>query len=171
MDSLTDQIMSLEFEHSIGYGKRQIPDELDERIERILKDWVTAPASDRAEALSIISLNLARKFQTYAGRMAALAVRKQDAGHIRNALLAYGLAGNVDDFRDRVPVLSLLNRSAELLNLSLQIEFSRVASDLPDFSTPEVNQFIDREPRDKTIGVMHFIESMDESGFTYERLW
>ena len=138
MDSLTDQIMSLELEPSIDYGQRQIPDKLDEEIQRILKSWVAAPTSDRAEALSIVSLNLARKFQNYAGRMATRAVKEKDTQQLRKALLAYGLAGNLDDFRERIPVLSLLNRSAELLKSTLEFEFAFVKADLPQFSAIEV---------------------------------
>lgn len=101
--------------------------------------------------------------------MATLARREGSPEHLRIGLAAAGLASGTGDQREAMLVLSMLWRSADVLGLDPEAEF-RSAAERLDMSQALL-AFGARDPEDRTIEAMGYVEVEDELGFHYERTW
>jgi hypothetical protein len=105
---------------------------------------------------------------SYSQRMAELAVRTREPSHLRNSILAIGLAAKKSRGpRDEMMVAALSWRSAQILGLDPSVEFHAVAeAALP--ATEFLLRWAAWPPENQTIEVMLYRESSDEDGFRYE---
>lgn len=152
-----------------GYGPRPIPHPLDEPVEALLRSVRTAGASAN-ELLSCIDNGFADVLLCYAERFSAMAVRRNSLETLELALFALGLA-NHGDYREKLLVMPLPWRSAELLGHDPRHTFERVAAELPNAGREALLGFARRQPADQTLAVMGYIESADQDGFRYQRTW
>jgi hypothetical protein len=149
-----------------GYLDERLPSARDREILDLISG---AGKNGRLRELSAhLSGNHVPVLLAFAERMAALAVRNRDPEMIRRGLLAACLTFAVGDRRDALLVLPLLWRSAERLLLDPASEFAAVSDDL---GCDELSQFARRDPEDRSIESMGYVESQDDDGFRYERTW
>jgi hypothetical protein len=103
--------------------------------------------------------------------MASLAVRKKDRDIIIRGLIVLGVDGWRIDWRDNTMMLSLHNRSAELIGVEPASVFADAAKYLSLKVRKSFEQFLERKKEDISFDAMGFIESEDENGFRYKRTW
>ncbi|WP_206442974.1 hypothetical protein [Candidatus Protofrankia californiensis] len=70
------------------------------------------------------------------------------------------------DYRDVMPPISLLWRSAELIGLDAALEFQHASSRLP-FTSDLLVGYPRLRPESRRISAMYYIESDDQDGFIY----
>lgn len=92
------------------YTRQPIPSEVDLAVSEVLDEYLTADSTDRARVSSKVGRDSssAESLTVYAGRMAALAVRKADPHYLQLGVAAMMLAsGGADDqeFTWTLPVL------------------------------------------------------------------
>ncbi|MFO0812628.1 MAG: hypothetical protein U0796_05385 [Gemmatales bacterium] len=152
-----------------GYGPRPIPHPLDESVEALLRTARDAGPS-AAEFLGCMDGGLASVLLCYAERSAALAVRRASLETLELALLALGLA-DPDDDREKLLVMPLPWRSAELLGHDPRCTFERVAAELTNAGREDLLGFTRRRAAEQTLSAMGYIEGTDHDGFRYHRTW
>ncbi|MFE5330830.1 hypothetical protein ACFRCG_31025 [Embleya sp. NPDC056575] len=104
---------------------------------------------------------------TYAARMASIAVRERDSDILRRGLVAAVIAmKSTDDERETLPTLSLLYRAWEILS-DRDLPF-RAPRDLrvQEDDDPLV-AFARRSPDDRGIRAMGYHEGSDSEGFRF----
>ena|SRR6266851_3159047 len=152
-----------------GYAPRRVPGERDQEIGELVSQVRTAEQFSRfAEGLNLVT---ARILLAFAARTASYAVRIQDPAWIRHGLMAAQLALTQEDAREILVIYSILYRGLELLGADPVATFVEVAgwatSDIRDFTI----KFTQRDPQDKSIAAMGYVEGSDEDGFDFVRTW
>jgi hypothetical protein len=103
---------------------------------------------------------------------ASLAVRETSLKALREGLSAEQLAlAVVGDYRDSLPVLSLLFRSAEILGAEPAVEFAAAAALASPPDNRSLLDFLGRDEQDRSLASMGYIERHDDEGFRFERTW
>lgn len=149
-----------------GYVTWKLPDARDSAISALL---TKALANGQVEDLAdVLSWREADVLGAFSQRMAELAVRARDPGHLKNSILAIGLAGKKSrDPRDEMMVAALPWHSAKLLGLDPFAEFHAIAeAALP--AAEFLLTWATWPPENQTLDVMLFQESSDEDGFRYQ---
>jgi hypothetical protein len=152
-----------------GYGPRPIPHPLDEPVGALLRA-VRSAGPTSAEVLGCMTRGLANVLLGYAERAAALAVRRASVEVLELDVFALGLA-EPGDLREKLLVMPLPWRSAELLGHDPRSTFERVAAELPNAHRGDLLTFSQRRPADQTLSAMGYSEGADQDGFRYHRDW
>ncbi len=173
--------------NNAGYGNARLPCGRDEEIAAFVRLIDGPEAFD--EVRGALGDGHGRVLTAFAERMASLSVRTGSLTVLREGLSAAQLAlALVDDYRDTLPVLSLLYRAAEILGARPKAEFRAVAAlagpvrgrlrRLEEMlrrsgrlDDSPLMAFLDRNAEDRSIAAMAFIEAQDEEGFRFQRTW
>jgi hypothetical protein len=154
---------------AVGYGPRKIPAPLDQEIAAFVRN--VSAADSFVAALNELDHRSARVLTAFAERMASLAIRHQDGRTLRDGLIACALAiSRTDDPREVLPVFSLLFRAAEMIGDDPVAEFDRVAG-IAGEAGASLRSFARRDPADRSIEAMAYIEGNDADGFRFIRTW
>lgn len=160
-----DALAALEPSNNRGYGRKPLPTIRDDEIAVLLHQLVSQNSISSLEPQHGIVL------AAYAERMASLAVRTGSSELIRDGLVAIQLALKSGDQRESMPVLSLLSRAAELIGSTPSEEFLAAARYMSLTPSDQLISFLERNEDDRSLAAMGFVESSDEQGFRFERVW
>ena len=133
-------------------GECPLPSERDEVIAALLDRIAQHP--DVPAVRSVLNREQGDVLAAFAERLASLAVRDPHNGpmHLRRGLLALGLAfGTAPDYRDVMLVLPLLWRSAQILGLDPEHEFTEMGRIVGGLGKQHFDAFITRSEWDRRI--------------------
>jgi hypothetical protein len=154
-----------------GYGPLPIPQVRDERITKLIKEWMNLDHVSRTESAREITENQAGVFLAYGERMASFAVREHDGDLLVLGLIAAGLDGWQYDWRENVLIVPLFYDAATRLGVSPEIIFSKTYAFLSEKVVNGLEGFLRRSPHDKSLAIMGYIAGADDQGFRYIRTW
>jgi hypothetical protein len=143
-----------------GYIDWPLPSSRDDEIARLIDKLVGSAGEG-------LSPQHGQVLMAFAERMASLARRIRLPQAIRTGLLSVVLAAPLIDRHEGMLVLPLLWRSAEVLGLDPAEEFRSASS----YDGGELLEFLRRDPSDRTIEAMGYVEVETKDGFRYVRTW
>jgi hypothetical protein len=152
-----------------GYGARPIPQPRDSDISNVLRAWMALDVVDRKQ--SEVSGDQRWIMLAYSERMAALAVRARSQDLITLGLIALGVDGWNDDWRDNLPIVALHYDAAKRIGANPEDIFESAAGLLPDKPASALRSFLRRSAHDKSLKAMGYIVGNDDDGFRYQRTW
>lgn len=158
-------------EETDGYGTWPIPHRIDEEISALLLGWVALDKASREAVASQVTAEYKFTLIAFSERMASLAVRDRNQEHILLGLLALGLDGWRDDWRDNAAVLCLHHDAAQRIGECPSGLFEEAARMLPDKPADALRSFLHRSGEDKTVEAMGYSIASDAGGFRYKRTW
>jgi hypothetical protein len=120
---------------------------------------------------SIVTRRLSWVFLAFSERMATRAVRDANETWILLGLVAQGMDGWRYDERENIMVLSLHHDACRRLGVSADRIFGEAARVLPDEAGAGLSAFVRRNPTDKSLTAMGYVEGVDANGFRYQRTW
>jgi hypothetical protein len=170
--SLSQAIYELSAAESrfVGYLPLRIPHELDQYPSKIVEAYLAHV--DERELIQAISPRSGRILAAYSERQASRAVRDNSECVLRRAVIAIGLSLAVSrDLREEILVLPLLLQSASLVELEIAPFLMDSTAPLSAGARSTIINFSQREPRNKSLQSMGFVEAADEDGFRYKRTW
>jgi hypothetical protein len=161
----------LRVENNRAYGPLPIPQPIDDEITELLRTWAGLDPSERLAASLRVLDNQRFTLTAYSERMASLAVRTRDIEKIFFGLLALGIDGWRNDWRDNVTILSVHHDAAQRLSVVAEPVFERAAALLSPKVATAFAGFLERTPATKSISAMGYVASSDDDGFRYLRSW
>ena len=151
------------------YHEMTLPCTWDEGILRIIIDLPGLSDGDRRACIAGIDTNTAGTLTAFAGRIAMLAVRRNDPGMLVAGLAAMGLAlipADMESRRMALCELTQLYHSAGKMGLDPAVVFQN-AVDMGGRESAGILSFLDREPRNRSIECVGFYEREGPSGLIY----
>lgn len=169
-DDLFSSAVWLSLDSNRGYGSLPIPKQRDKEISQLLRTWIELDEPGRKASAAQITDEQSRILLAYSERMASLAVRERKGDFLFLGLVALGLAGGLEDWRQCLLRATLLFDAAQRIGSDPNPVFEKVAAVLPHEETAsELRQFLARSAEDKSIEAMGFAAGSDEQGFRYQR--
>jgi len=160
----------LSLDSNRGYGSLPIPKPRDKEISHLIRTWIELDEPLRKASAAQMTDEQTRILLAYSERMASLAVRERKSDFLFLGLVALGLAGGLEDWRQCLLRASLLFDAAQRIGSDPNPVFEKVAAVLPHQETArELRQFLARPAEDKSIEAMGFAAGSDEQGFRYQR--
>lgn len=151
----------------LDYVHRELSPEVDESIEQLIDVFAGAGPKEREEIMERVEFPFAFIFQRYARRAAEKAIRQINPGLLSRGLIALAIPSAKEDWRDTLPYLAFIYRSACKLNVDpskLFHETGQIA--LPPF--PRLLEgFLGRDESARTIESFHWKEEGDGNNFAY----
>lgn len=154
-----------------GYGTWPIPNSLDDRIAELLDQWQSLKPDERIVQAPTISDRQRAVLSAYSERMASQAVRTQRRDYLFHGLLALGIDGWRDDWRENVLLLCLYTDACKRIGVTERDIFGEASKCLPFNVSAALNAFSRRKPEDKSLESMGYEVSSDADGFRYMRIW
>ena len=151
------------------YHEMTLPCTWDEGILRIMTGLPCLSDGDRRACIAGIDTDTAGTLTAFAGRIAMLAVRRNDPGMLVAGLAAMGLAlipADMESQRMALCELTQLYHSAGKMGLDPAVLFQN-AVDMGGRESAGILSFLDREPRNRSIECMGFYEREGPSGLIY----
>ncbi len=108
---------------------------------------------------------------TFAERMASLAVRDQDPDRLRVGLLALVLGGRDDGDRGSLPVAALIFDAAKRLDMDPASLFGTIGLQIGEPGLSALRAFAARKEEDRTIEAMGYRKRDRPDGLLYQRTW
>ncbi|WP_439676262.1 hypothetical protein [Embleya sp. MST-111070] len=166
MDPTNAQLSALDSRESRNYGDSP----LDSKKDRMIGSFIHLIKSGTDLHYAIeLAKQKARwdALDTYAARMASLAVRNRDSQALRDGLVAALIAmKSTDDQRDVLPTLSILYRAWELVadkNIAFRAQRELEVGETED----PLIEFGRRSPDERRIQAMGYHEGSDSEGFRF----
>jgi hypothetical protein len=156
---------------SDGYLQMPLPCALDDRVGVLAKVFVAADPPEKRRIMDIFGLEQAFALLTFAERMAILGLRSGSHNPLVKGLAALAIEGFRMDSRESLPILSLLNRSAEKNGIDTAVLLEDAARYSLAETAEQFRAFAQRTPRDKTIEAMGYSHQVTAEGPTYVRKW
>ena len=156
---------------SDGYLQRSLPCELDVAVTSVVDDYIAGTESERATVRAAFDTGQSFGWLVYAERMASLALRTMSRLVLLQGLVALIIEGFRLDARENIPILSLLNRSAEKMGIDPSVLFNEATRLAPEPTATQFKKFSDRSPDQKSINAMGYQELESEGGLLYIRKW
>ena len=151
----------------LDFIHRELPPEIDESIERLIDVFASAGPKEREEIMERVEFPFAFIFQRYAHRAAEKAIRQIDPGLLSRGLIALVIPSAKEDWRDTLPFLALIYRSACRLNTNPSELFNETAQ----IARPPLRSllvgFLGRDEGDRTIESFHWQEKGEGDAFAY----
>lgn len=151
----------------LDYVHRELPPEIDESIEWLIDVFASAGPKEREEIMERVEFPFAFIFQRFAHRAAEKAIRRIDPGLLSRGLIALVIPSAKEDWRDTLPYLALIYRSACKMSTNpseLFHETAQIAS--PPFRRL-LEGFLGRDEVDRTIESFHWKETGEGDTFAY----
>lgn len=164
------KLEQLESDQFRGYLLRPLPVPEDQRIADLL--WQLFNDGRGADWSSEgLSRGVRDILNTFSERMASLAVRDQEPGHLRVALLALVLGGLDQGDRGSIPVAALIFESAQRLEMDPVSLFGTMGLQIGEPGLSAFRAFTKRSEHDRSIGAMGYRLREKETGLLYQRTW
>lgn len=154
-----------------GYGPSPIPSPLDGEISALIENWKNLPSKKRIAEISGIKDEQKDILLAYSERMASKSVRTGSKEDLFRGLLALGLDGWNNDWRDNLVLLALYADASSRIHISLESLFSDASKFMPLNVINAFRAFIKRNEKDKSLDAMGYEVSQDSDGFRYRRNW
>jgi hypothetical protein len=167
-EAIFDHLDRLGSDYTNGYGPLRIPSPIDDEVKALVDLLIQCDPAERRDASSLMTSHHASVLSCYAFRNASRAVRERRPDLISHSLSALALGwARILDERDELPVLSLLYRSGELIDLpAISPSVYPIAVDNPEFEAVW-NRFRTRPESLRNINVMQYTEGSDQDGFRF----
>lgn len=156
---------------SDGYLQRPLPCALDERVGSLAEAFVAADQPEKQRITALFGMEQAFALLAFAERMAILGLRTGSRDRLLKGLVALAIEGFRLDSRESLPVLSLLNRSAEKTGADAVALLEEVARNSLSDAARQFRAFVQRTPQDKAIEAMGYSQQTTTEGPTYVRNW
>lgn len=161
----------LKAERNHGYGTLPIPTQLDVEISSLLDVWRNLDEPSRKAVITQFPKDYRLTLLGYSERMASLAVRDRNKELILSGLLALGLDGWRDDWRDNATLVCLHYDAAQRIGLLPSSVFEEAAKILPPKPAEALRSYLRRSHEDGGLEAMGYIAGTDSDGFRYQRTW
>jgi hypothetical protein len=169
--SLFKNLKWLDISKNKGYGLLPIPSQLDEQISSLIKEWKNLGALERQATSRSLTEEQMSTLLAYSERMASLAVRLGSRELVLLGLLALGIGGFSDDWRENTLVLCLHFNASIKIGVPPELPFEEAAKFLPAEVCVALASFLERSPEDQSLAAMGYKESNLSEGFRYQRTW
>jgi hypothetical protein len=170
MATIEDMLPFLDSKATDLYGPRPIPCDIDQAVREFVEAIAQSDEETRSTIFALMNEQHGFVLLAFAERMAAYAVRKQDPSFLAEGLTALAFAYRLVYWKEVIPILSLVFRSAQKLG----VDETKVLS-LPPAADASfarmLREFMARDPQTRDIKDMGYIESSDEGTFRYARTW
>lgn len=110
-----------------AFIRRNLPSDVIESIERLADAFACSDPEEREEMVGQVEASFRFIFEGYAFHAAQEAIRRNDPGLVKRGLIALAIENTSRDWRDIIPPLALLYRSAGKLNMDASELFYEVA--------------------------------------------
>jgi hypothetical protein len=110
-----------------AFIRRKLPPDVIESIERLADAFACSDTKEREEMVGQVEASFRFIFEGYAFHAAQEAIRRNDPGLVKRGLIALAIENTSRDWRDIIPRLALLYRSACKLNMDASELFYEVA--------------------------------------------
>jgi len=155
-----------------GYGPAELPTAIDSYMASFVGLFRQSSDEERRAILGIMTHTDAQVFIAFSERMASLAVRTRSAEDLLNGLVGLGIGMSAgDDMREVLMIMSLHVRTATKLGLSPSLVFRDASKVFGSATAAVFVGFTHRTLENQSIEAMSYVESSDESGFRYRRIW
>ncbi|MGH8021736.1 MAG: hypothetical protein ACREIA_26330 [Opitutaceae bacterium] len=154
-----------------GYGLLPIPHPRDDEIKALILRWIALDVASRQQTAAAIKEDQRFTLLAYSERMASRAVREKNVELVFLGLLALGLDGWRNDWRDNAALLCLHYDAAQKVGAQPDAVFARAAGLLSDKVATALRGFLRRSSEDKSLDAMGYEEGRDDDGFRYRRTW
>ncbi|MGW3122801.1 hypothetical protein ACWDBW_37760 [Streptomyces sp. NPDC001107] len=152
-----------------GYLRIRLPHELDTEVEMIVVAYMRGSAPVRQKMVEGVDRSAAATLSAYGQRMASSAVRTMSVEPLKRGLVAVSLAeGRLDQPYDNLFVLAALNDGATLIGTTLQSLLADVARVMPQAGSKAIQDFDQRQERDKSLESMGLRRTGSGQTFLYE---
>ncbi|WP_234341729.1 hypothetical protein [Streptomyces sp. NRRL S-646] len=151
-----------------GYLRIRLPHELDTEVEAIIAAYMRGPVTARQKMAEGVDRRAAAILSAYGQRMASTAVRTISVEPLKRGLVAVSLAeGRLDQPYDNLFVLAALNDGATLVGTTLQTLLADVARVAPQAGLKAIQDFDQRQDRDKSLESMGLRRTGSGQTFLY----
>lgn len=172
MSDPLDLLLYLGSDATDGYGPRPIPSAIDEKVADLITSIKAMGATSRDATLSIMDERHGLVLIAFAERMSSLAVRTKRDDLLASAFVAIAIATRLINFKEILPVMSLLYKSASKLGADVKLAFRECGSVLGGKTFSNLfSDFLNRADEDRSIEAMGYEEGSDADGFRYTRTW
>ena len=161
----------LRAENNHGYVPLPITQPRDHQIAELLKTWMKSDEANRKQTALRLSSDQGQTLLAFSERMASLAVRQKDEDLLILGLVALGIDGGREDWRENVLVISLHFDAARRIGSDPKRIFEAAANFLCEKSADGLLSFLRRSEHDQSIDAMGYVATEDSGGFRYKRTW
>ena len=156
-------------EDNLSYNDSPIPEERDERIRELIRQWISdkevlsLKASDEQYIMLIV----------FSDRLATLAVRNKDRQSLIYGLLALAASWDID-CRDSISSLAIYIDAATRIDGDFAEIFAEIRHILPaehQRFLDGVDAFLRRAPEHRSMKYMGYTSTSDADGFRYANTW
>ena len=154
-----------------GAGKLPIPSARDQMISEVVTKFSEAQPAERRKISLLFTDKHSFTFIAFAERMAAYAVRIGSSEKLFEGLAALVLDGGKFDSRENITVMAPLYDAALKIGADPESLFNQAADLALNEVSDVLRTFPNRPDESKSLICMQFVESEDQDGFIYERVW
>jgi len=166
--NILETIRNISLDAIEGYGYENLPCALDEQVYQIINNFRSKFSETHNDYSLMFENHTLSLLIAFAERMAILGVREKSSDRLLNGLIALVLTNFALDFREIVPVISLLYHSAIKISVDPKYLFENASSFATNKSAAQLKSFIEH-PRH--IHSMGYIEVEADGLFFYQRTW
>lgn len=161
----------LSMAENVGYGQLPIPDPKDDQVQALVVKWIELDEHDRISAGQAVAECQRFTLLAYSERMASFAVREKSINLVYLGLVALGIDGWRNDWRDNAVLLSLHYDALTKLGVEPKLIFEKAAKLMSTKVKASFQGFLRRSDEDKSLDAMGYEEGQDVDGFRYNRTW
>jgi hypothetical protein len=154
-----------------GYGPSTLPNERDVEVDDFLNEVISGGEKSVAEILPKLSEKARRVLRAYAGRMASLAVQRQDRAILTRGLVAVVLGGLDENQLESLMVMAPIEDSARRIGIEPADLFEEVSKIVGLPATVNLMIWLSRTDDDRSLESMGYVTTEDEGGFRYRLNW
>jgi hypothetical protein len=154
-----------------GYGPRPIPDPIDDLVSDLLTFYSRCSDDEASEMTGRLKQHHAFVLTGFAERMASVAVRDRNETVLEKGINALAIASELTSVKDSLLLLPLFADACCRLELDCQGLFDKLAEKGSPTFRRELQGFLSRSERDRSLAAMGYEASKDEDGFRYRRTW
>ena len=149
--------------------RRKLPPDVIESVDRLIDAFVGAGPKEREQIVERVRDPFRFVFESYAYYCAAQeSIRRNDPGLVKRGLIALAIQNASPDWRDTLPFLAALYRSACKLNMDAPALFREVAQIACPAFHGLLEGFVRRDERGRMIGSFRIKETGEGDTFAYE---
>ncbi len=164
---MKDLISRLGSEYTDGYFAKELPCPIDNDVQSVLRR-LKERWDPQMLGMTAVHGNV---LVVFAERMANYGVRARDAELLEQALWALAIAAKLVYYKEVLPIVSLVYRSAELLGLDTRSLFLQGHGPGGGDFDEYLARFVERSAKDRSIEAMGYVESQGVDGVIYKRTW
>ena len=144
---------------------------LDELTSKVVKMFMRAAPGARRTIVELFSDDYSFTLLGFAERMASLAVLNKSPEILTEGLAAIVLEEGKFDIREDITVMAPLYDAELKIGADPETLFTQAADLAPNEVSDVLRTFPSRPDESKSLICMQFVESEDQDGLLYERVW